>query len=1093
MPNAAFTVNNTTQPINSNAFILINTSTIATGAGPLKFDWKFGNGATSNADSLTYTYNTPGNYTIQLIATATTGCADTASTNVSVLETPIAKFSINDTTQCLTNNKFILSNNSSFSTSGLSYLWKFGDDSTSTDLAPTHTYAKPGNYTIKLIVTATNGTKDSANIDVVVYAFIKPNFSVTVVDPCFANNRVKLFITNKNQMQGYTFSWNMGDGNIFNGDSTTYSYKKYGTYSIKLIAKNSYGCEESYETKINILESPIAQFEFDRTLYCLDKDTIELKNLTKFGTNDISYKWYINNSFTSDLREPIISIKSTQSNIIKLISIGSNGCFDSTSQDLRINSSPKANIQINNIINCLSNNEINLTAIDKNNLPNLSYQWDLGEGNKINSKNAIYRYTKPGNYKINLIISNAEGCSDSTSINTSIYPNPEFSVRTNNITQCLNFNEFALNIDSKDNKTDYTWNIGANKTYTGNNLVIKFDTSGIHTINVVGKNSYGCTSTVSKDLTVLENPISNFTIDNQRQCLTNNNFVFTNKSMPADVNNKYTWSFGDGAESYGNNTSHSYTRYGPFEVSLVVQHPNGCRDTSKNSLTVLPSPNAAFQVNTPNQCLKENSFLLTNQSIFPEGTMTYNWIWGDGNTSNLTNPQKIYDKTGKYTIKLYTFGSNGCIDSANKTILVLDKPKPEFSINNISQCLVKNEFIFNNITSGQTKETSFAWFINDSLFNGQLNSRLKLSDTGAYQIKLIANNQGCSDSINKTIFVNENPIAAFTINDSTQCINENLFTLISTSKSSTKIDTYKWIFGNSDTSIGKNINYTYKQSGIYTIIHIPVTDKGCTDTARQSISVFKKPNTDFSINDTIQCVTDNLFEFSNKTIDSSNTNRYTWKFGDGRNAYLVSPKYQYIRPGNYNVELVTYNYWGCRDSIQKSVFVGIQPKAITLDPVYAVVDIDLQLKARDFKNAKYAWSPNTYLNFYSIKDPVFNGQKETKYRIQITTDTGCVVNDTLQVFIFKEINIFMPKAFSPNNDGLNDLIKPSLVGIKEFKYMRIFNRWGNLIYETKDPNRGWDGYYKGVKQQMETYTWIAEGIGVDGKTIKQGGNFIMLR
>ncbi|HEY6901141.1 MAG TPA: T9SS type B sorting domain-containing protein, partial [Puia sp.] len=94
---------------------------------------------------------------------------------------------------------------------------------------------------------------------------------------------------------------------------------------------------------------------------------------------------------------------------------------------------------------------------------------------------------------------------------------------------------------------------------------------------------------------------------------------------------------------------------------------------------------------------------------------------------------------------------------------------------------------------------------------------------------------------------------------------------------------------------------------------------------------------------------------------------------------------------------------------------------------------------------------------------------------------------------FAPINIYVPKVFTPNNDGTNDLLKPILVGIAEFHYWSIYNRWGNLIYTSQDPNRGWDGTFKGVAQPVETYVWIAEGVDVNGKKIVQKGMTSLVR
>jgi gliding motility-associated-like protein len=94
---------------------------------------------------------------------------------------------------------------------------------------------------------------------------------------------------------------------------------------------------------------------------------------------------------------------------------------------------------------------------------------------------------------------------------------------------------------------------------------------------------------------------------------------------------------------------------------------------------------------------------------------------------------------------------------------------------------------------------------------------------------------------------------------------------------------------------------------------------------------------------------------------------------------------------------------------------------------------------------------------------------------------------------FAAINIYVPKVFTPNGDGVNDILKPILVGISAFHYFSVYNRWGNLLFTTEDPNVGWDGKVKGVPQPVETYLWMAEGVDNSGKRIVQKGMVSLIR
>jgi gliding motility-associated-like protein len=106
---------------------------------------------------------------------------------------------------------------------------------------------------------------------------------------------------------------------------------------------------------------------------------------------------------------------------------------------------------------------------------------------------------------------------------------------------------------------------------------------------------------------------------------------------------------------------------------------------------------------------------------------------------------------------------------------------------------------------------------------------------------------------------------------------------------------------------------------------------------------------------------------------------------------------------------------------------------------------------------------------------------------------GCVTIDSVRVSVFENSDIFVPKAFSPNKDGKNDLLFPFLVNIKTLKYFRIYNRWGQRMFQTSESKDGWDGIYNNIPQPLDTYTWVVEGIDVNGITIFKKGQTVLLR
>ena len=166
--------------------------------------------------------------------------------------------------------------------------------------------------------------------------------------------------------------------------------------------------------------------------------------------------------------------------------------------------------------------------------------------------------------------------------------------------------------------------------------------------------------------------------------------------------------------------------------------------------------------------------------------------------------------------------------------------------------------------------------------------------------------------------------------------------------------------------------------------------------------------------------------------------------------------------------------------------------------VTTTTNVATQLSARSI-GLTYTWSPPIGLSSPFVKDPVFDYDRDTEYLINIATDNGCITVDTVLVKILAATgaivrsDIFVPKAWTPNRDGHNDKLFPLTVNIRELKYFRVFNRWGQLVFETNMIGFGWDGIFQGKPAVMDVYTWTLEAIGVDGKHYKKAGNSVLIR
>ncbi len=226
-------------------------------------------------------------------------------------------------------------------------------------------------------------------------------------------------------------------------------------------------------------------------------------------------------------------------------------------------------------------------------------------------------------------------------------------------------------------------------------------------------------------------------------------------------------------------------------------------------------------------------------------------------------------------------------------------------------------------------------------------------------------------------------------------------------------------------------------------------------------------------------------------LSVTSTNNIQWYAEGVAIAGATKPTLKVRASGTYYAVLT--NETGCSIATQKQTIFIDKPMAGMRYPVeYAVANIPITLNARTIGES-VVWNPSTYLNSSVSFSPTYKGVNEQLYFINITTNTGCLTVDTQLVKTIKKVEIFVPSAFTPNNDGRNDYLRPILLGVKDLKYFRIFNRWGQLLYESRTGQPGWDGAFKGTPQATQTVVWMIEGIGADGALHQQKGTTVLLR
>jgi gliding motility-associated-like protein len=210
------------------------------------------------------------------------------------------------------------------------------------------------------------------------------------------------------------------------------------------------------------------------------------------------------------------------------------------------------------------------------------------------------------------------------------------------------------------------------------------------------------------------------------------------------------------------------------------------------------------------------------------------------------------------------------------------------------------------------------------------------------------------------------------------------------------------------------------------------------------------------------------------------------------NPVVINP-----RAGSFVYHLTVTDANGCHSIAgdQVTIIVTPSPKISVTADTNIAFNQPLQLNVIDVSNSglvNFVWLPATGLNDPFIKNPVAILNGDIIYQVTASTANNCKAIAYVRVKVYKGPEIYVPSAFTPTGDGLNDLLKAIPVGIKTFRYFSIYNRWGQLVFTTSNPGVGWDGKIQGVLQGSSTFVWMAEAVDYFGNLIRRKGTVTLI-
>ncbi|MEO6832468.1 MAG: PKD domain-containing protein [Chitinophagaceae bacterium] len=308
-------------------------------------------------------------------------------------------------------------------------------------------------------------------------------------------------------------------------------------------------------------------------------------------------------------------------------------------------------------------------------------------------------------------------------------------------------------------------------------------------------------------------------------------------------------------------------------------------------------------------------------------------------------------------------------------------------------------------------------------------------------------------------------------------------------------DAYSWDFGvpgiKSDTSHLKEPEYTYPDTGVYVVKLIVNRGSTCVDSIMRYVKIYPSFNVDFDYTG-LPCPLTPI-NFINKTTSTYQPIlNFNWNFGDGTSSTEFEPQHVYDTGGNFSVILSASNIKGCYDSTVKTVSVT-RFKAFAGNDTVIVKGESIIFNATGGNT--YTWTPATNLSNPNIANPIgyYPDTGTFYYVVHVESSGGCVGEDTIKVWVVGQGAVFVPSAFSPNGDGLNDVLRPIGVGYRNINFFRVFNRWGQPVFYSSRFGAGWDGKYQGKTADVGTYYWVLSIKDRFGKDVLMKGDTALIR
>ncbi|MCB0795578.1 MAG: PKD domain-containing protein [Flavobacteriales bacterium] len=1079
-----------------------------TSVGGLSRLWDFGDGTTSTLPQPPpHFYGSTGTYTVTLTVENAQGCSSSSNLDITVYDPPVVQIGAQNVCEGML-AQFLDETVTAPGNEVVQWDWDLGDGTLSNLQDPTHLYGTSGGFVVTLVAT-TPYCSGAGTQNVLVEPAPVASFLTTPTTGCSP-----LHVQFTNTSTGFASqTWDLGDGSTSTLPSPSHVYLNAGpgdrTDTVQLVVSTLFGCTDTATAMVTVSPPVVAAFTHNAQPGCAPLD-VQFNN-TSSGA--VSYVWDFGDGTTSTQSSPahqyINNTLFLQNHLVSLIATSASGCVDTTSQTISVYPAPNFQFAAQPDSGC-SPLSVTFPSI----VGAVNYQWDFGDGSAGTGASPTHTYLNNTDSVLDLTVTmigaNAFGCVDTVQDVVSVFPDPVADFALGQTTGCHPLSGQLTNLSI--GATDYLWDYGDGASSTTGSTIhahtwTNFQGPGpiSYPVTLTATNIHGCAQVATASVEVYPEVQAAFTLDSSGCSPFDPDLA--NASTGAS---SYFWDLGDGSGSTLSAPSHNYVLQGVadslFQVQLIATSAYGCSDTATAPVLVHPAPIAQF-FPLPLVGCQPLDVDFDDQSI---GAQQVNWSFGDGAMINVPpgDLSHTYSHgaavTQTFIVEQIASSVHGCLDTTSRTVDVYPQVLAAFNVPSSACSPFQVEPVDQSIGA-----TTYLWDMGDgTVLGGPAPSHAFINNSGSdlqRTITLIVTSAfGCSDTVQQSVTVLSAPTAGFQATPFTQQYPSSTISITNTSVQGNF--SYAWDMGDGVTSTQQfPIDHTYNTWGQFTI-QLVVSNSVCSDTATQVVEITPPLPTAGFIGSGQGCVPLTV-SFTNTSLLGQS---YQWNFGDGGSSTADDPVYTYTIPGTYTVSLTAIGPGGTVNTAVHVDSIVVHPSAnafFVLQPGEVVVPSQPVFTYNLSANAdSYFWNMGDGTTTTEFA-PVHYYTAPGTYDVTLIANNACNCPDTFTVneAVTGEAagDIQFPNAFTPNDlgptDGSydpqsfdNDVFFPLYSGVEDY-HLQVFNRWGELVFESFDVTKGWDGYYRGRPAKQDVYAWKARVRFSDGNETTQAGDVTLIR